>query len=155
MPNGSHEFYEKELLALETFFAQIADVLNEFASKHSLMLDRYYHDSPSWRFNFRHPKGGVASIDVMKQADDSARIYNYWWIDDYDQFTRFLRMEEAATFKLGDPDLARILEEQLRTVLSWQPGEWTWTATDFEQTWGPFPREWIDKDPERYPVPKL
>src|SRR5262245_29109271 len=39
---------KKELPALEAFFAPIAGVLKDFADDHSLMLDRYYHQSPSW-----------------------------------------------------------------------------------------------------------
>ena len=155
MPNGNDEFDEKEPLDLESFFARIADILNAFAAKHNLMIDRYYHDSPSWRFAFRHPKGGVATVDVMREPNDSIKLYSYWWIDVYDKFTRFTRMQEGATWKIGQGDLALLLEEQLRTVLSWQPGEWTWEMKGFEKPWGIAPREWVENDFMRYPVPKI
>ncbi len=155
MPNGSRDFYEKELPALEAFFAPIAGSLTEFGIRHHLMLDRYYHQSPSWRFNFRHPKSGVGSLDVMKWTEDSIKISLLWWIDDYDKFTRFLRWDETQEYQVGSGDLAQILETQLRRVLSWEPGEWTQVAADYEQLWKPYPREWIETDVERYPTPKL
>ena len=155
MPNGSADFHKKELPALEAFFAPMADVLNEFGSRHNLMLDRYYHESPSWRFNFKHPKGGVASLDVMKESADSIKIHLYWWVDDYDVFTRFIRTDETPSYGIKSAELAQILEEQLRAILSWVPGEWTQVATGYEQSWKPQGRKWLEKDVERYPIPKV
>ena len=155
MPNGNPKFHEEELPALESFFSEIAGVLNRFASSHNLMLDKYYHQSHSWRFNFRHPKGGVASIDVMKESDDSIKIYLYWWVDDYDKFTRFARTDETPAYEVGSIDLAQVLEERLRTVLSWEPGTWTQVAMGYEQFWKPQGEKWLQKDVERYPMPKV
>ena len=133
----------------------MAEALNEFGSKHNLMLERYYHEAPSWRFNFRHPKGGVASLDVMKQSEDSIKIYLYWWIDDYDKFTRFVRTDKSPSYEVGSIDLTQILEERLRVVLSWEPGAWTQVATGYEQFWKPQGKKWLQKDVERYPIPKV
>lgn len=154
MPNGNPKFHEEELPALESFFGPIADLLNQFASRHHLMLDKYYHDSPSWRFNFRHPKGGVASIDVMKESDDSLKLHGYWWLDDYDKFTRFLRRDESEAFNLNSVNLNELLEEKFKAILAWELGEWTQVATGYENSWKPFGRKWIEKDVERYPEPK-
>src|SRR5262245_864534 len=60
MPNGNPDFYEKELPALEAFFAPTAGVLKDLADDHNLMLDRYYHQSPSWRFNCSKYSGRFA-----------------------------------------------------------------------------------------------
>ena len=155
MPNGSPDFYEKDLPALEAFFAPIADVLNRFADRHNLMADHYYHQSPSWRYNFRHPNGGVASIDVMKESADSVKVHLYWWVDDYDRFTRFSRTSSSAEVRIGAVDLTSVLEEEFDRVLSWQPGEWTHIASGYENSWGPMGREWLEGDVERYPKPKV
>ncbi len=155
MPNGNPKFHEEELPALEAFFSQIADVLNQFASRHNLMLDKYYHESHSWGFNFRHPKGGVASIDVTKESDDSVKIYGYWWLDDYDKFTRFLKRDESEEFDLGAINLSGLLENKFKEILSWELGEWTQVATGYEEYWKPQGRKWIEKDVERYPKPKV
>ncbi len=133
MPNGNPDFYEKEFPEYEAFFAPVAHSLRSFSSKHNLMLDRYYHESPSWRFNFRHPKGGVSSLDVIKESESSVKIGLYWWIDDYDNFTRFVRSDETPSFEVTNADLIPILEEQFSKVLSWELGDWTTIATGYEQ----------------------
>jgi hypothetical protein len=155
MPNGSPKFYEEELPALEAFFSQIADVLNQFASRHNLMLDKYYHQSHSWRLNFRHPKGGVASIDVMKESDDSVRLYGYWWLDDYDQFTRFSKRDESDLLELSGINLNEHLENKLKDILCWELGDWTQIGTGYEEFWRPMGKKAIQKDVERYPKPKV
>lgn len=155
MPNGSRDFREKELPALESFFAPMAGVLCVFGSKHNLMLVRYYHEFPSWRFNFRHPKGGVASLEVMKASEVSIKIYLYWWVDDYGNFTRLSRSGETPSYGVGDPDLPRILEEQFRKVLSWEPGGWTQVATVYEQSWSRMGKKWHEQVVESYPMPTV
>lgn len=119
MPNGNPEYQEKVPSDVEAFFAQIANVLNNFGSKHDLLLERYYHSAPCWKFNFRHPKGGAGSIDVFKESEDSLKIYAHWWIDDFDNFARFLRTEETPAFEVDSVNLAETLEKQLRRILSW------------------------------------
>jgi hypothetical protein len=153
MPNGSHDFGER-LEILEPFFASISDKLNEFASKHELLLERYYHESPSWRFSFRHPRRGVGCVEVMRVFDDSIKVYIYWWLDDYDQFARFIKRDETPEYVVGEVNLVELLDEQLRTVLSWDPGVWTQVATGYERYWRPMGKVWIERNDERYPVPK-
>ena len=153
MPNGSPNFHEEELPALESFFSTIAGDLNEFASRHNLSLEKYWHQFPSWRFNFRHPKGGVASIEVMKEGD-SVRIYSYWWLDNYDEFTRYEKRDESEMVEKSKVNLD-FLESKFRGIISWELGEWTQVATGHEDYWKPHGREYIEKDVERYPQPKV
>jgi hypothetical protein len=155
MPNGHHDFGETDFPVLEAFFAPLADTLTAFGARHNLMLEKYYHESPSWRFNFRHPKGGVASIDVMRDSPDSIKIARYWWVDDYDTFSRSLRTEESQSYQLNDIDVNDILEDQLEQVLSWEKGTWTQVATGYERFWKPQGRKFIERDVERYPQPKV
>ncbi len=153
MPNGNPNFKEEELPTLELFFSPIADSLNEFAAKHNLRIDRYYHQMHSWMLCFRQPKGGAASIEVMKESDDSIMIYGNWWLDDYDAFTRFIQGDEGILFRMGDENLEQILEEQFRKILSWQLGEWSKVVTGYKAAWSPFGKEFIERDIERYPKP--
>ncbi len=148
------EFQEKVSPDVEAFFAQIADVLNDFGSSHNLLLERYYHEAPSWRFNFRHPEGGVASIDVMKKSNDSLKIYDHWWIDDFDKFARFLRTEETPEYKIDSVNLAETLEEHLRKILSWQSDKLTRVEIDYEPYWKPH-KEVLLNYVDRYPQPKV
>src|SRR5579872_732750 len=54
MPNGDPDFNVKEL---ERFFSALAPVLEGFAQRHNLRLEKYYHEEPSWGFLCRHPSG--------------------------------------------------------------------------------------------------
>lgn len=155
VPNGNPKFREEELPGLELFFSSIADTLNEFAAKHNLRIDRYYHQSPSWAFRFRHPKGGAASVEVMREADDSIMVYSSWWLDDYKAFTRFARGDEGVQSRMGDENLEQILEEQFRRILSWELGEWTEVVTGFEAAWESAGKEYVEGDVERYPMPRV
>ncbi len=152
MPNGIPEFEESVPENITAFFAQIADMLNEFASRHNLMTERYYHGSHCWMFGFRHPNGGIGSIDVMRESDETIKIYTHWWIDDFEKFARFLRTEE--TVEQEFMNLADVLEEQFQKILTWQISELTKVETDYEPYWKPYKKE-LQNYVEQYPSPKL
>lgn len=155
MPNGHPDFYKKALPELESFFEPAANVLTEFGKNHNLALVKYYHQIPSWRFNFRHPQGGVASLDIMRELSDSIKIFLYWWFDDYDTFSRSIKSDETGLYRLSDIDIGRILEEQLAEILSWERGDWTEVVSGYERFWKPQGRDFIERDIERYPEPKV
>lgn len=72
MPNGNPDFDPK---AAEQWFAPIAGVLESFAQRHNLLVDRCYHDSPSWTFRFSHPRGGQASVGVSCNAGEGPQTF--------------------------------------------------------------------------------
>ncbi len=154
MPNENPEFQERVPPDVEAFFAQIANVLNDFGSNYNLMLERYYHEAPCWKFNFRHPQGGAGSIDVFKESEDSLKIYAHWWIDDFEKFARFLRTEETPEYKVNSIDLAETLENQLKKIISWQKDELTRVDIDYELYWKPY-KEKLVNYVEQYPQPKI
>jgi hypothetical protein len=92
VPNGNPDFDPK---AAEQWFAPIAGVLESFAQRHNLLVDRYYHDTPSWTFRFNHPRGGQASLGVSCDAGETASIYSSWHVDDYDRFTRSIHWRKS------------------------------------------------------------
>ena len=59
MPNGNPDFDPQ---TLEQWFAPIAGVLTSFVEHNHFLIDRYYHDSPSWTFRFNHPSSGQEPI---------------------------------------------------------------------------------------------
>ena len=155
MPNGNPDFHEKELPVLESFFAPIANLLTAFGAKHNLMLEKYWHEFPSWRFSFRHPKGGVACLEVMRDSPSSIKLYRYWWIDDYDNFSRYAKRDETQRYELATPNLKQILEEQFSGLLSWDKDTWTQVATGYESSWKRHGRESFERDVARYPEPTV
>jgi len=54
VPNGNTDF---DLQVAQQWFSPIAGVLWSFAECHNLLVDRYYHDSPSWTFRVQWPAG--------------------------------------------------------------------------------------------------
>ena len=60
----------------DEFFAPFADELGQFATLHNLALEVYPREWPCWNFCFRHPKGGIGSIDVMREENGSLKLYS-------------------------------------------------------------------------------
>jgi hypothetical protein len=120
MPNGDPGFDVKEL---ERFFSPQAAALQSFAQRHHLRLKKYYHQSPSWRFLFRHPTDGVAQIAVERDGARAVRILLERWYDDFDATTRFVKRTMLGPMPL-DSAFAFELEKALSELLSWRFGDW-------------------------------
>lgn len=142
MPNGDPEFGEKSLPRLEAFFAKLAPLLNRFASKHNLKLEKYYHESSSWSLQFRHPHGGIAKIDVEKHSDNTVRIWACWWHDDYDKATRSIKRLETEPMDTAAAVLEVALDSTLARVVAWEFGTWDSVHGGYEDTWH---RTWTKK----------
>lgn len=123
MPNGSPNFHKEELPLLEAFFAKISPVLNSFALDHNLHVEKYYHEGPSWSFQFKNQKGGIGQIEVGKKDDDKITLLNCWWIDDYDTSTRFLKYPSGKELGLDHHELYQALENALTEILQWDKSE--------------------------------
>ena len=115
MPNGNPDFDPK---AAEQWFAPIAGVLESFAQRHNLLVDRYYHDSSSWTFRFNHPRGGQASVGVSCNAGETASIYSSWHVDDYDRFTRSIHWRKSREVSKGANALLEEMELELSAILA-------------------------------------
>ncbi len=118
MPNGNHDFNKKELPMLEKFFGQFSDELESFAERYNLLINKYYHQFHSWGFSFKHPKGGIGSSELIKESNSFVRVTSYWWIDNYDKFTRFSRASETVLIKAKKENIIQILEVKFAEVLS-------------------------------------
>src|SRR5262245_7698730 len=129
MPNGGMRGGEFD--ELERFFRPIATCLEQFASEHNLLIERYYHDAPVWSLRFDHPAGGSATIDVARAVvGGSVTVTGTWWLDVYREFTRYLR-DTARVSCPAEPDaVTQVLRSTLSEVLGWQPGAWSRIARD-------------------------
>ena len=114
MPNGDPNF---DLDEQEEWFGRIAIPIQDFVAKYGLVLDKYYHDGPSWDLRFGHPQGGNASIQVMN-AGDVARLSTVWYLDDYDQFARCLHWREPVDVELDSDSISRALVNELEAILA-------------------------------------
>ncbi len=65
---------------LDAYFAEVGEAIESFAAKHGLLLEKYYHDSPSWSLGFGHPKGGQAKLEVSALSPEATLVSCVWWI---------------------------------------------------------------------------
>jgi hypothetical protein len=147
MPNGSPEFNVREL---ERFFSVLAAILESFAQRHHLRLEKYYHQAPSWAFLFRHPSGGVGKLEVQRANEMAVCILSNWWYDDFDAATRFIRTTSVGPMP-PNSELGVQLENALSELLSWRFGDWherhmgytnwrkTWTKEQFQRLLAEYP----------------
>ena len=150
MPNGNPDF---DFQAAEQWFAPIAGVLESFAQRHNLLVDRYYHDSPSWTFRFNHPRGGQASVGVSCNAGETASIYSTWHVDDYDRFTRSIHWRKPRAVSKDANALLEDLELELSAILAVPLGQWNQVADGYANVWGRYTKDEFEKLQPSYPDP--
>ncbi|MGA3080838.1 MAG: hypothetical protein ABSD44_05600 [Terracidiphilus sp.] len=158
MPNGlSHDPHYEEIIAgYEVFFSPMSELIVAFAKRHNLLLQKYYHDAPSWSLCFLYPSGGVARIDLNRKSEHIVRISGIWWVDDYDSCTRSIKetdsIECEPIVSKVEPHLIKIL----KSVLSFTPGDWSQVATGYEKYWHKtWTREQFDRLNSHLPYPQL
>jgi len=151
MPNGDPDWGVKERPKLEKFFSKISTVLEDFADLHNLLITKYYHQFSSWDLIFRHPKEGIAKIEVRKESDNKVRICPVWWIDESKtKKTRHLFSSKGEVSSLDADKVREILEAALTSIVSWdksiliRKGELSPSIT----------RGIIKKELEKYKFPK-
>ena len=156
MPNGDPFASPIEWKNIKTFFQGLSPILSTFAATHNLATDEYYHESPSWTFRFRHPKGGAGGIHVERVDDSTIRVGSSWYIDEFENFTRYLKSDEGSDLILGAIDVRELLEEKLKDIVTWNKSDMT-AFPDYERFWSLYSREeWLQMSPiERLPKPKL
>ena len=115
-------------------FRPIAEAVQEFATAHSLLLDKYIKH---WSLNFSHPLGGHANVQVWHESADDVLIQGHWWIDDLDRFTRSGKSTAAAKAPKNVDRVKDELERRLHEVLAWRFGEWDDVVTGYESIWKP------------------
>jgi hypothetical protein len=156
MPNGDPFASPIEWKNIKTFFQGLSPILSTFAGTYNLAIDEYYHESPSWTFRFRHPKGGAGGIHVERVEDSTIRVGSSWYIDEFENFTRYLKSDEGSDLILGAIDVRELQEEKLKDIVTWNKSDMT-AFPDYERFWSLYSREeWLQMSPiERLPKPKL
>jgi hypothetical protein len=140
MPNGNDSITPSDWTKIKAFFQEHSAVLLDFAFAHNLAVDEYYHESPSWSFRFRHPKGGGAHVHLERLDDFSVRINGAWYIDEYETFTRYLKWSQDCDLLLQNVDLRKELEEHLNQVVAWKREELT-PHPDYKKVWSLYSKE--------------
>lgn len=158
MPNGDYSLSRDDWKRIRAFFDERSAILVDFATAHNLAIDKYYHDSPSWTFRFRHPKSGVGGVEVKRVSESSIRVNMSWYIDEYENFTRHAKQEESSELAVAKIDLTKVLEDSLKRALGWNREELT--PHDAKNPWSDYSKEeweklWsVERFPLRFPLLK-
>lgn len=152
MSDELHDSFVEHTSHLDDFFAQFSWAFLNFVAKHHLQVDKYWHDLPSWRFSFRHPKGGAACIEIFREGETQVRVIAYWWMDDYDQGTRSGRTYRSEILTVDSAEMAELLEETLHKLVSWPLNSWTDVSTGLGESWKrSFTKEQFELEVDSYP----
>jgi hypothetical protein len=152
LPNGNPDF---NLESAERYFAPISTCLENFAKRHNLFVDKYYHESESWNLRFAHPKGGNASINVGRLSKREVSVSSVWHVDDYDSFTRSVHRREIKPIAIDPDDLREALREELLAILDVEPGMWTEVADGYKAYWSRYTKEEFEALPPHYSQPTV
>jgi len=109
-------------------FERLTSVLLAFASRHSMLVRKYYQNQPMWSFHFLHPRGGFGMVQIHAspavETSFRAAIASHWWIDDQEKCERSAASRAPVSIEgLQAEDILPALEEALAVTLRW-------TATD-------------------------
>jgi len=154
MPNGTPDFHQTTEPEYDRFFEPIAIAVSTFAERHNLKLEKYYNEAPVWSLLFRHPRGGVAKIDIEKDGEDHCKLRKSWWRDDYDKGVRSIRQAQVPEFRRDSARVALLLNDALHDILSWPSESWTGQHGGFADIWQrTWSRDAFNQLEHAYPVP--
>lgn len=109
-------------------FETLAPVLLTFASRHSLLVQKYYKDQPMWSFHFLHPKGGFGMVQIhaapLGGSSFAASVASHWWIDDEERCQRSALSTNPVSFEATRPEeIGPVLDNTLAYLLGLTPAD--------------------------------
>jgi hypothetical protein len=88
-------------------FGVLAPYLLEFASRHALLVRKYYQNQPMWSFHFFHAKGGFGALQLHAAPSQGelmkAAVASHWWIDDEAKRQRSSVSTEPVPLEIAQP----------------------------------------------------
>ncbi len=113
---------EAKLADFERFFAPLAPILEGFAERHNLRIEKYHRAQASWSLIFRLAEEGTrGSIQVLRVGIDQVFIAGNRERRDFERFRRFISYRGIGTVTLAreDPQFAQQLESMLTKTLNY------------------------------------
>lgn len=154
MANGNPNFKLTERPALERFFAPVARTLEAFGARHGLRPSKYEKQNPGWSYRFRHPAGGVATLQVLRAGADTLYVVAHWHVCDFEAFRRSALSLEGRAIGRDDPSLSALLEATLAELLARSPGDLVPDGVDWRQHWRSDVIEEVQAEESTLPVPR-
>jgi hypothetical protein len=138
----------------DEFFAPISADISTLVTERGLLLKKYYHEAPCWSLLFRHPKGGVAKVEISKKDDGRIGVCGVWWKDDFDAGPRSIMSFDEDVVERSGVAVTGSAQEMLARILAHQSGVWSKVVDGYKPLWHPYGRSFIEDDEKRYPLPK-
>jgi hypothetical protein len=120
---------------IQTFhcFEKLSPALLAFASRHSLLVRKYYQNQPMWTFHFLHPKGGFAMIQIHAKPVTGnlfkSAVASHWWIDDDQKSVRLsLSTKPMPLDATQSHEVTPALERALSHLLELTPADMSSTS---------------------------
>lgn len=119
-PNGfnSQEKRSEFIKELDEKFLPYRDIIENFATKHNLMIEKYYHDYPDWSLRFRGNGGICGSIDISFRIKENNgfNLFLVLWKDDFKKTIRKLKRIKFKTFNTVQPKAE--LQDELENIVN-------------------------------------
>ena len=125
----------QNILDFDAVFAPLAQTFLTFAAEFNLTVGRGSVDAVSWYFSFQHPKGGIGRIEVCRDGEHEVNVHAYWWLDDYEQGTRFCRRSQSGPQSVDKLQTPALLRRTLSSMVSWPSDSWNETVTGLGESW--------------------
>ncbi len=154
MPNGDPIKWAKEFPELEKFFAKISGALEDFARRRNLAIVKYYHEGRDWTFRFRHPRGGLGQVFVVKLGDDELGIGGAWDRPEYETATSWSKNTSTEKCKVDGENLAALLDHTFTQVVSWRDEELVPFKSKYHKWKKHFTKEQFEHRDDEYPIPR-
>lgn len=119
--------------------------IEEFALEHNLYIEKYYHEFPEWALRFKHKKGGSGQIELVYTGkNNEIEIWSSWHIDEYTEFTRYLKWGIKRLVSDEQDKLREEILKEIQTVLHWNKSEMI-AHRDYATIWGRYSKEEFNK----------
>jgi hypothetical protein len=114
--------------AVRECFGVLEPVLMDFASDHSLLIRKYYHDQSMWSFHWLNPKGGFGAVNIHASSRSGGlvdvAVASHWWVDDQQRGNRASLSPQVRSLQATQPEGIRsLLEETLGRLLARPPSD--------------------------------
>lgn len=156
MPKDNQNLLDKELPRIEEFFSEISETIIKFTKEYNLLIDKYSYQLPVWSLRFAHPKSGEAHIEVSKNVEDMIGISGYWVIDNYEEFTKYIKSSAPILIPLMQKNLLyQYLIKEIGAILAWEKGTWSSVSKGYKKDWGKYRKEKFYDMKNKLPVPEI
>src|SRR5256885_16709010 len=127
------ELADDKFAELEGCFSPLAPMLQAFAERHNLRIEKYRHLSPRWDFVFRPGADEIGCIMVLREDRDGVSVFGVRELRDVERFRRAIRSWRGSIIFRDDPRLEGALKSLLVEIVTSSRDELKFDGEDYSQ----------------------